>query len=164
MIFVNYEDCNGCGACLPACNYDAILLQNDKATIDQECCEGCQDCFEACPTGAIVLREVEDHPVSILLPTETTAMETSRKVTPAPSRLRSTVLPVLGSILLRTGQELLPRLADLAMRSLDQRIASTNQDTQRMTQPIHEMQGRRVASTQGGRRRRLRQRRNRRMK
>ena len=53
MIFVNYEECTGCGVCMESCEFDAILLQNDKATIDQEKCEGCQACIEACPPRVI---------------------------------------------------------------------------------------------------------------
>ena len=38
MIVVNYEDCNGCGACVDACPVGAVLLQNDTVFIDQELC------------------------------------------------------------------------------------------------------------------------------
>jgi hypothetical protein len=91
-------------------------------------------------------------------------MEVLREQSPASGPIRSVVLPMLGSVLLWTGRELMPRLADLALKTLDQRILSADQNTQRKNQPNLVLQERHIALTEGGRRRRLRQRRNWRMK
>jgi ferredoxin len=168
MIFVNYEDCNGCGTCIEACEYDAIFLQNDKATIDQERCKGCQICMDACPSGAIVCTEEQSLPETIKIAAVPAPIEAIQEKMPSVGPFRSVVLPVLGSVLLWTGRELVPRLANLALKTLDQRILSTDQGVQRTIQSNMTMQGRRTSSPRstsgGGRRRRLRQRRNRRNK
>lgn len=45
--------CIGCGKCAKACNFDAITIENFKATIDTEKCKSCGMCVVECPTGAI---------------------------------------------------------------------------------------------------------------
>lgn len=45
--------CIGCGKCAKACNFDAITIENFKATIDPEKCKSCGMCVVECPTGAI---------------------------------------------------------------------------------------------------------------
>ena len=164
MIMVNYEDCNGCGDCLETCTFNAILLQNDKATIDQERCEGCLACIEACHAGAIVCMEKEIQPETILITTNPTEVEAKREITTKPGPIRNIVLPVLGSVLLWTGRELVPRLANLAINALDQQTLTTNPRTRRTSQPGITMQERRNSKPGKGRRRRLRQRRIRRNK
>lgn len=49
---VTPEECIACGACVQACNYDAIEL-TDTAFIDHEKCVGCAACVAVCPVGAI---------------------------------------------------------------------------------------------------------------
>jgi carbon-monoxide dehydrogenase iron sulfur subunit len=48
---VNEVDCTGCGACLDACKYNAIKL-NEKAMICN-LCMGNPECVKRCPTGAL---------------------------------------------------------------------------------------------------------------
>lgn len=44
--------CIACGACVEACNYDAICLE-DTAFIDDKKCIGCAACVAVCPVAAI---------------------------------------------------------------------------------------------------------------
>jgi Pyruvate/2-oxoacid:ferredoxin oxidoreductase delta subunit len=49
--------CNGCGACVTLCPFDAFRLHEKKATalIDWKKCYGCGVCRSACPRDAIAL-------------------------------------------------------------------------------------------------------------
>ena len=163
MIFVNYEDCTGCGACMDACEFNAILLQNDKATIDQEQCEGCQACIEACPLGAIYVSEIDPQPEKIMIKAEPGTVEIRNDPAPTKGSLRDIVLPALGSALLWTGQELVPRLANFALKTLDQQISSADSGRKKEVQSNTRGRNRPASSQKGGRRRRLRQRRNKRI-
>lgn len=155
MILINYEDCKGCGNCLEICPFDAIHLQNEKATIDQDLCEECYACVEDCPQGAIIVAEGEPLPEKIIMVAE----PVPDKVVPAQTQIesqphRSIVFPAIGSILVWTGREVLPRIANIALNYLDQRLSSADQGAD---QPNSQMRGQH-ASTQGsGRRRSVRQ-------
>jgi len=45
--------CIGCGACKKVCPEDAVLLENNLATILYDKCTECGLCIEKCPTNAI---------------------------------------------------------------------------------------------------------------
>jgi NAD-dependent dihydropyrimidine dehydrogenase PreA subunit len=123
MVYINDAACNGCGECAEVCPNSALVIQNNQAVILQELCEECEICIDACPQSAILSaqelpdsRDVIQVPVSfperpILL------NEHSDRVS-----MRDRVLPVVGSVLLWSGRELLPRLADVALGYLDRRI------------------------------------------
>ncbi len=55
-IDVRKETCVGCGACVPACPYGAISMEEELAVIGPECTL-CGACESACPFGAIVIRQ-----------------------------------------------------------------------------------------------------------
>ncbi|HRY83571.1 MAG TPA: FAD-binding protein [Candidatus Cloacimonadota bacterium] len=57
MIEVISEKCVGCGACLKACAYEAIKLDDKLAVIDIDKCTLCGACVQACPFDAIVIRK-----------------------------------------------------------------------------------------------------------
>jgi len=123
VIAINYEDCNGCGECVDICPTGAIILQNGKAVLDDVLCEGCQVCIDSCPQGAIICRD----PIPVEKEVVRIAESVSRDVIPVESRgvsTRGLVLPAIGSFLLWTGREVLPRLAGLALDYLDRRIQS----------------------------------------
>jgi NAD-dependent dihydropyrimidine dehydrogenase PreA subunit len=50
---IDSSKCTGCGACISACNINAITLQDNLAVIDGTLCVECGKCAEVCPSGAI---------------------------------------------------------------------------------------------------------------
>lgn len=160
MVSVRYQDCTGCGDCVSVCPNDAIIIQNSVATIDHAVCDGCCACIDACPEGAIQSAEEEPGMIKTVviaenLPTVQPQVDTRVE----PRSLRSMVLPTISSVLLWTGKELLPRLADAAFRSLDSR-KTNNIQNQRSSNT--QRNNRRSPMNGRGQRRRQHQRRNRR--
>ena len=51
-IEVDRELCTGCESCVDSCPYDAIVMKDDKAFIN-EYCQLCRACLSVCPEGAI---------------------------------------------------------------------------------------------------------------
>lgn len=62
---VDEKMCMGCGACAPACTYNAVELhdtkQGKKAAVVPVLCKGCGLCNSKCPTGAIQLKHYTDE-------------------------------------------------------------------------------------------------------
>ncbi len=55
---VDLEKCDGCCdreemLCVYNCAYDAILILDNKPTIDETLCDDCKMCVDACPVCAI---------------------------------------------------------------------------------------------------------------
>jgi len=48
--------CTDCGACSPACRYDALYPEDVALRRPGEACTLCGDCLSNCPTGSIALR------------------------------------------------------------------------------------------------------------
>ena len=122
MISINFEVCNGCGSCVEICPTGALLLQNGKACFDPSLCDGCEVCVDSCPLGAIMPYEAQPVMSDIIhMPPE------SIKITDTPSeprnlKVRDAVLPAVGSLLVWMGQEIVPRLADLVLKTWDKRV------------------------------------------
>lgn len=53
MLEVDVTKCSGCGDCAVACPFNAILMVNGKANIEQSLCRLCNKCISVCPEGAI---------------------------------------------------------------------------------------------------------------
>jgi len=56
--FVNTVDaaiCNGCEDCIPACQFNALSMEDMVAKVDTVRCTGCGVCVLACSTGALGL-------------------------------------------------------------------------------------------------------------
>jgi electron transfer flavoprotein alpha subunit len=51
-ITIKGEECIGCGACVGACPFGAIVLDGGRARVT-EACTGCGACVDNCPAGAI---------------------------------------------------------------------------------------------------------------
>ena len=64
---VNEKRCMGCGACVDACTYGAIELneirQGKKAVVNPVLCKGCGLCNALCPTSAISLKHFNNEEV-----------------------------------------------------------------------------------------------------
>ncbi len=50
------NDCTDCGACTPACRFDALYPENVLARTPGEACTLCGDCVTNCPTGSLQYR------------------------------------------------------------------------------------------------------------
>jgi uncharacterized Fe-S center protein len=57
------EKCTGCGACVAACLYGALSLEEGKAAIDRERCVGCGACMHACEFRALMVDWKVDTPL-----------------------------------------------------------------------------------------------------
>ena len=55
--------CLGCGDCQKACNFDAIVVEDGLAKVDQAKCTGCGACADACPKNIIWVRPAEEKAV-----------------------------------------------------------------------------------------------------
>jgi len=55
-VVVKSEKCTGCETCLDSCPFDAIVLKEGKAYIN-EYCNACMTCLSVCPEGAIAETE-----------------------------------------------------------------------------------------------------------
>ncbi|MBE5955661.1 MAG: 4Fe-4S dicluster domain-containing protein [Lachnospiraceae bacterium] len=55
-VYVNQEDCEGCGACKAACPAQAIFYnENGLAEVDQNKCLTCGYCSPVCPVRAVIM-------------------------------------------------------------------------------------------------------------
>lgn len=124
MMQVDVKKCTGCGQCLDICPVGAISLLKGKAVIAPDTCIFCGACVYACPRAAIsetrlpetAIQPVKAQPVSI---------ETS-KPAPAvqPAGRFAWAMPVITFV----GKEILPRLADSVLASLDRRLSTLPKD------------------------------------
>lgn len=164
MMYVDRTMCDGCGACLDICPEGAISMQDDRAFIAVDLCAGCAVCQSICPQDAIMPVEVIEPAVAgqtTLVPVPQPGEIVTVQPHPAKPSLRESVLPAIGSALLWTGREIIPRLASLALNSLDRnnQMAEPAPLSLRSQAQIRTMPGR--GSGQGRRRQRRRRSRNR---
>ena len=124
MVTINYADCNGCGLCVDECPTGALILQNNHAFIDQELCQECHSCISVCPQGAILTGKEQPVTENVIQMPAIPELILDTRAEPMP--LREMLLPAIGSVLLWTGRELVPRLADMALAALDRRIETAN--------------------------------------
>lgn len=69
MTIIRGLECTGCGACLGSCPSNALLIVNQKISIDTKC-SSCMNCFKVCPIlvyGYSHLKESLNKKISHLL-------------------------------------------------------------------------------------------------
>jgi NAD-dependent dihydropyrimidine dehydrogenase PreA subunit len=84
MIFVDEDNCTGCGDCLQVCPVEgAVVFQQAKAVINHDLCTGCAACMSACLEEAIY--EVEAAPMLAeqAQPAQVTRQSTLSRARPA---------------------------------------------------------------------------------
>ena len=109
MIHVDRALCAGCGVCVDECPSGAIMLDGGVALVAPALCDGCGVCVKICPAGA--LTQVAELTPSLL---PVVLAETRERVP-----RRRAVLPAVGGALVWMGREVVPRLATLALDTLD---------------------------------------------
>ncbi len=50
---INPDKCTGCGLCEEICEFNALVVTNNKPKLFPELCHGCGGCWYVCPTHAI---------------------------------------------------------------------------------------------------------------
>ena len=157
MITIDLARCNGCGACVEVCPQGALYLVDDRAMVDVGLCRECEACVAACPMEAIAITTPEAAPASA--PAGVVAVEprlVSARPETAAVPLRATVMPLVGAALAWAGREIVPRLADHLLYSLDKWALDRRTTTSpgRATSPREQGRG----GGGGGRQRRRRRR------
>lgn len=56
LLIIDTETCIGCAACVAACPFGALRMENDKAAVDDKC-TACGACLDVCPVEALSLPE-----------------------------------------------------------------------------------------------------------
>lgn len=52
-ISVNLETCDGCADCVDVCPTESIVIENEKAVVDNDTCIDCGVCVDECPTDSL---------------------------------------------------------------------------------------------------------------
>ena len=126
FIQVSKELCTGCGSCIDVCSAGAIHLVDHQAEIDETLCETCEACLDACPNGAIIAitdsvytESTVVHPVAV----------PGLAIGQQPATLSETSVPVrdlkplVGAALAFLGNEVTPRLVEVLIKSIENRLA-----------------------------------------
>ena len=117
MIYIQSQQCVGCGECVDVCQEGAIQLINGLAKINQDKCRQCEACLALCPVNAIVAI-LDTEPVCV--------SRSSVPVQPQPAAVQfthstSSIVPWVGTALAFVGREILPRLAVSLLEVWDRR-------------------------------------------
>lgn len=118
MLYVDDKRCSGCGVCADVCPCGAIALRDGKASINQELCNQCEACAGACPQGAI-LSVTETALVAETRHTQ--ALDRNRPS--GGGSIAARIAPAVGAALVFVGREVVPRLTDYVLDTLDRRAS-----------------------------------------
>lgn len=124
--------CTGCGTCVDICSFDAIQLVNQHAVIDQALCTQCEACLQSCPNEAIIIESIPISGKAITplpinkpeLPVVQRAIDT-QETNPSQSSIKS----LAGTALTFLGSEVAPRLIDILIRSIEQKLTQPSVTT-----------------------------------
>jgi len=58
-IEINYDTCVKCGACIKACRFNALKMEDIGPVVDYALCEGFGTCMLVCPTASISFKPVK---------------------------------------------------------------------------------------------------------
>ena len=64
LLEIDREQCIGCGACVDACAFDALRLDEHEIAVVNDNCTACGACIDECPTEALRLPGAEQLPVA----------------------------------------------------------------------------------------------------
>lgn len=117
MIFINEDNCSGCGICVEACPEGAIVLRDSVAAIEQHLCTGCADCLVACTQAAIY--EVIDAPVPVAAASPT--VEVGQRAVDRRESALTQARPVVASAFAAAAPLAVDALAGLARKWLEGR-------------------------------------------
>jgi electron transfer flavoprotein alpha subunit len=59
LLQINREECIGCEACVAACPFGALHMDEERKAVVDDKCTACGACVDVCPVGALSLPEVE---------------------------------------------------------------------------------------------------------
>ncbi|MBN1428531.1 MAG: 4Fe-4S binding protein [Anaerolineae bacterium] len=148
-IQIDETRCTGCGGCVEACPTGAISLTNGVAMVDQTLCAQCRACIDVCPVGAIAA--VPDTSMVVQPPVAVANIPEAKPVSISPK-------PWLVSALAFAGREIVPRLADVLIVALENRLTRPKTVSGMASMPSNHFTGqgrgqRRQARYRGGRNR-----------
>jgi Fe-S-cluster-containing hydrogenase component 2 len=118
MLYVDDNRCLGCGICADVCPRGAIALRDGRASINQELCDQCEACAGACPQGAIL--SVTE---TALVPEPSHKQALDRNRPSGGGSIAARMAPAVGAALLFMGREVVPRLTDYVLDTLDRRVS-----------------------------------------
>lgn len=132
--------CTGCGGCVETCPAGAMSLTHGVATVDHTMCTQCQACIDACPTGAITT--ISDTSMIFQQPAVISDIPEAKPLLTKPQ-------PWLALVLAFAGREILPRLTDVLIGTLERRLT---RPTTTVVGPASTPSSRLTAQGQGERR------------
>jgi|GEM_PF-621911 len=125
-IKIDEKICTGCGTCIDACAFEAIQLIDGRAQIDHSLCTLCEACLSVCPNGAIVDDLTASSEVVVTQqPTIQLKPIVHQKAIIPPVSQESThgIKSLAGAALSFLGSEVAPRVIDVVIKSIEQRLA-----------------------------------------
>jgi NAD-dependent dihydropyrimidine dehydrogenase PreA subunit len=132
-LHVNQDLCTGCGECVDVCPEDAIRIISASAVIQPDACTECGKCADICPNGAIVsqaLTRIQEPALIAQNNPEIQIIESDKGMMPART-------PWAYNALAFIGRELAPRMMDIILQRIEQRIAPVNSTETKVQNPIN---------------------------